>query len=187
MRIRRIHHLTLAVRDVEGARATFAELFGAPAGTARPMRAFGVRAADIPLGDATLQLVAPVSHDNPVQRFLERKGEGLYNVALEVDDLDLAVADLVSQGIRVSDPVETEDGLRSAFITMAATHGLSLQLVETTGEEEGHEPAVAPVTVIDEPRAEHLPDETPAPNPPHAAELPRPQIDLAPDEWSDTD
>jgi methylmalonyl-CoA epimerase len=187
MRIKRIHHLTLAVRDVEGARVTFAELFGTPAGSSRMVQSFGVRASDVPFGDTTLRLVAPVSRDNAVQRFLERRGEGVYNVALEVEDLDLAVAELTSQGIRVSEPVEAEDGMRSAFVTMAATHGLSIQLVEIAEEEDGDQPVIAPVTRVDEPRAEHLPDN---PDPPAGAAVGEPaprKIDLTPDEWSDTD
>jgi methylmalonyl-CoA epimerase len=187
MRIKRIHHLTLAVRDVEGARMTFAELFGTPAGTSRTVPAFGVRASDVPFGDTTLQLVAPISSDNAVQRFLERRGEGLYNVALEVEDLDLAVAELTSQGIRVSEPIEAEEGMRSAFVTMAATHGLSIQLLELPGELDGDQPVIAPVTRVDEPRAEHLPDDPEQPAEAAGSEPTPRKIDLTPDEWSDTD
>jgi hypothetical protein len=77
--------------------------------------------------------------------------------------------------------------MRSSFVTMAATHGLSIQLVEIAGEEERDQPAIAPVTRVDEPRAEHLPDD---PDPPPAAAGGEPMartIDLTPDEWSDTD
>jgi hypothetical protein len=109
-------------------------------------------------------------------RFLERKGEGFYNVALEVDDLDAAVAELTAKGVRVSEPVEAEPGLRSAFVTMAATHGLSVQLVEGPVVEA---PPPAPEEAAPEPEA--LPPEEP-----EAAEL-APPLDLTPDEWSDTD
>jgi hypothetical protein len=58
-------------------------------------------------------------------RFIERRGEGVYNIAVEVEDLDAAVAELAERGVRVSEPVEAAPGLRSAFITMSATGGLS--------------------------------------------------------------
>ena len=134
MRIKRIHHLTVVVKDVEGARITFEQLFGERASDAVAVPAFGVRSATLPLGDSTLELATPVDIDNPVMRFLERHGEGFYNLALEVDDLDAAIDELVSLGVRVSEPVEAEPGLRSSFVTMAATHGLSLQLVEVVGD-----------------------------------------------------
>lgn len=180
MRIKRIHRITLAVRDVEAARATFERLFSAVArGGATRVPAFGIRAIDLQLGDDTLEVAAPLEADNPVMRFLERKGEGFYNVALEVDDLDAAVAELAALGVRVSEPSEVEPGVRSAFVTMAATHGLSVQLVELTGAELDPE-AEPPITE---------PGELPEPVPAAAvAQVEGPGLlDLTPDEWSDVD
>jgi methylmalonyl-CoA/ethylmalonyl-CoA epimerase len=178
MRIKRVHRITLAVRDVEAARATFERLFSAGAsGAATAVPAFGIRALDLQLGDDTLQLAAPLGADNPVMRFLERKGEGFYNVALEVEDLDAAVAELAALGVRVSDPAESEPGVRSAFVTMSATHGLSVQLVELARVEPAPEPVgEAPV---------EAPEVEPEPAP--AAAPQRPTLDLTPDEWSDVD
>src|SRR3970040_2326895 len=102
MRIKRIPHVTVAVRDVDGARLTFEQLFGQPAsGAATDVPAFGVRPVDPPFGETMLQLAAPVNADNPVLRYLERRDEGFYNIALEVEDLDGAVAELAGQGVRV--------------------------------------------------------------------------------------
>lgn len=132
MRIKRIHHLTIAVRDVDRAAATFEALFGAGADAVQAVRAFSVRTRDVSVGDNTLQLASPLAPDSPVMRFIERKGEGFYNLALEVDDLDAALAELAERGIKVSEPIEATPGVRSSFITMGATHGLSIQLVELT-------------------------------------------------------
>jgi catechol 2,3-dioxygenase-like lactoylglutathione lyase family enzyme len=189
MRIKRIHHVTMAVRDLEGARLTFEQLFDVQAGRTADVPAFGIRALDVAIGDDVLQLASPVDADNPVMRFLERKGEGFYNLALEIDDLDETVRELASQGVRVSEPIELEPGVRSAFVTMAATHGLSVQLVEVVqsvglsvdqpvseSAGQGETEPVARHTVEDEP----LPEE--------AAPSPRQQLlDLTPDEWSDVD
>lgn len=167
MRIIRIRHVTLAVRDIESARSTFAALFGAEGVRSTTSEALGVRRVDLSLGTATLQLAAPLTADSPLRRFLDRRGEAVYNVAFEVDDLDAAVAELRAQGVRVSDPAEVEPGARSAFVAMAATHGLSVQLVQAEQPEdaapaEGESPA----------------DEQPATRPP---------LDMTPDEWSDVD
>ncbi|MBF6600268.1 MAG: VOC family protein [Dehalococcoidia bacterium] len=130
MKIRRIHHVTMAVQDLEAARAELAALFGAPAGPVDVVAPFVVRSTVVPLGEDTLQLVAPMDADNAVMRFIERRGEGFYTLALEVDDLDAAVAELRGRGVRVSDAVETRPDSRTAFVAMSATHGLSIQLVE---------------------------------------------------------
>jgi methylmalonyl-CoA epimerase len=156
MRILRIRHLTLAVRDLDAARASFASLFGAEATDALSVDAFGARTQDLSLGESTLQLASPVDRDGALQRFIERRGEGVYTVALEVDDLDGAVAELAAKGVRVSDPVDVEPGLRTAFVTALATFGMSVQLIESAAA-----------------ATENL-------TPPPARAL-----DLTPDEWSD--
>lgn len=198
MRIKRIHHLTIAVRDLEGARLTFEQLFGVQGERAVEVPAFSVRAIDVPMGNDVLQLTSPDDGDNPVMRFLERRGEGFYNLALEIEDLDDTVRELASQGVRVSEPIELEPGVRSAFVTMAATHGLSVQLVEVAQslgrsvDQSGGE-ARQPVSLsASQPVAE--PPPPPAP-PPIIAEAPpadgappqHPPLDLTPDEWSDVD
>jgi catechol 2,3-dioxygenase-like lactoylglutathione lyase family enzyme len=193
MRIKRIHHLTIAVRDLEGARLTFEQLFDVRGGDTVDVAAFGVRAADVPMGDDVLQLASPSDADNPVMRFLERKGEGFYNLALEIEGLDETVRELASQGVRVSEPVELGPGVRSAFVTMAATHGLSVQLVEVAGAADQPVGVSAGQPVADsaskgevEPMACRVVEDEPLPE--EAPPSPRQQLlDLTPDEWSDVD
>jgi methylmalonyl-CoA/ethylmalonyl-CoA epimerase len=131
MKILGIHHLTMAVQDIETARAEIAALLDSAAGPIDAVAAFGVRSTAVALGNDMLELVAPMDADNPVMRYIERRGEGFYTLALEVDDLDAAVAELAARGTRVSSPVEASPGVRTSFITMTATHGLSIQLLET--------------------------------------------------------
>jgi methylmalonyl-CoA/ethylmalonyl-CoA epimerase len=216
MKIKRVHHLTIATRDAPAARATFESLLGVEASDAEAIPAFGVSAVQLALGDTALEIVSPLDTESAVMRFLERKGEGFYNLALEVEDLDAAVAELAARGVRVSEPVEPGPGLRSAFITMAATHGLSIQLLEvasaSSAATEGSPPAPAPpepeaereapAAARQEPPPPVLPP-APEPSGEHAADAatlaageerpdaesagaPKP-LDLTPDEWSDLD
>ena len=183
MRIKRIHHLTIAVRDLDAARLTFEQLFGVQAARPADVPAFGVNTVDVPMGDAVLQLAAPGDTDNPVMRFLERRGEGFYNLAIEIEDLDATVRELASQGVRVSAPIELEPGVRSAFVTMAATHGLSVQLVEVTSPTSP--PSAEPISAaVVEPPAAPAMQEAPAVDDVAPAQAP---LDLTPDEWSDVD
>jgi methylmalonyl-CoA epimerase len=174
MRVLRIRHLTIAVRDIERARDAFASLFGASAADAIEIEAFGARTQDLSLGDSMLQLAMPRDTQGALQRFIERRGEGVYTVALEVEDLDAAVAELAEKGVRVSEPLETSPGLRSAFVTMSATHGVSIQLVEDTA------PADQPAPTFERP------PESGDTQAEEQSTAPRP-LDLTPDEWSDLD
>jgi methylmalonyl-CoA/ethylmalonyl-CoA epimerase len=204
MDVRRLHHITIAVRDVEQAQATFAALFGAEAsGAAQELDTFGARSLDATLANTALEFVAPASADSALERFLERKGEGVYSIALEVADLDAAVRELQERGVRVSDPVDVS-GARSAFVTMAATHGVSVQLVEA-----GSETPEAGSETVDRSETPEAGGQAPDPGdrtsevggqiPDPASEMPlsgepvppvapHPRVlDLTPDEWSDTD
>ena len=132
MRVLGIRHLTIAVRDLTAARDAFTSLFGAEASALIDVEAFGARTQDLALGDDVLQLTTPRDPHGALQRFIERRGEGVYTVALEVDDLDAAVEELASKGVRVSEPVDALPNLRTAFVTMSVTHGVSIQLVQDT-------------------------------------------------------
>jgi methylmalonyl-CoA epimerase len=192
MRILRIRHLTLAVRDLDAARAAFASLFGAEASDALAVEAFGARTQDVALGESTLQLASPVDRDGALQRFIERRGEGVYTVALEVDDLDAAVAELASKGVRVSDPVEAAPGLRTAFVTALATHGMSVQLVGAVGARaENLTPRPPSLGGKGEATGEEtMYDTQQTPSAEDRLMPPKRALDLTPDEWeewSDTD
>jgi methylmalonyl-CoA epimerase len=175
MRIRGIRHVTVAVRDLDRARQTFEALFGASAGdaSAESIPAFGVRAQNVAVGEDTLQLAEPLGGDHPVMRFLERRGEGFYVLGLEVEDLDAAIEELTARGIRVSAPVESRPGERSAFLAMSATHGLSLQLVEVAAAQPPDEQV----------GTEQLATSADAEQSEPEAKL----LDLTPEEWSDVD
>jgi methylmalonyl-CoA epimerase len=191
MRIIRIRHITLAVRDLELARSSLASLFGADAAEALTVAAFGARTQDLAFGESTLQLVSPVERDGALQRFIERRGEGVYTVALEVDDLDAAIAELAEKGVRVSAPVDAQPGLRTAFVAMSATHGMSVQLVEDSARakeapswERPESPPPARETAGSKQQGASANETAPA----DAAETPPPPkraLDLTPDEWEE--
>jgi hypothetical protein len=178
MRIRRIRQITLAVRDLGAARATFERLLDEPSTDPFEIATLGVRASELRFGGALLQLAAPLGADHPLSRFLQRRGEGIYNIAVEVDDLDAAVAELAEAGTRVSEPVEIEPGVRAAFVAMAAAHGMSLQLLEAAAAGQYERTR----TIVDAPQAEHVAAAAASDD-----AAPAPPLDLSPDEWSDVD
>ena len=81
------------------------------------------------IGDAQIELLTPTSATGPVAEFLEQRGEGMYLLSLEVEDLDEAVAHLQGAGARVR-VAQGSTGQRLAFISPKSTHGVLLQLVQ---------------------------------------------------------
>jgi methylmalonyl-CoA epimerase len=129
MKAKRIDHIAIAVKDLDAAVATYQHNFGLEQVSGGDIPALGIRNAFLQLGDARLELITPLSEQGPVADFLAKQGEGMYLLALEVDNLDDAMTTLQSQGARVH--VATgSTGQRLAFVSPRATHGVLLQLLE---------------------------------------------------------
>ena len=91
----------------------------------------GVRAALLDLGNSFLELLEPIDGETGIARFLERRGEGMHHVCLEVDDIRASLAELKSQGVELIDE-EPPEGLTGtiAFLHPAALRGVLVELVE---------------------------------------------------------
>jgi methylmalonyl-CoA/ethylmalonyl-CoA epimerase len=129
MHAKRIDHVVIAVRDLEAAVATYQHNFGLPKVSEGEVPALGIRNAFLQIGEAQIELVTPLTSDGPVAGFLEKHGSGMYLLALEVENLDAAVAELQGQGMRVNVATGSA-GQRLAFVSPRATHGVLLQLLE---------------------------------------------------------
>jgi len=83
------------------------------------------------IGDAELELFTPTTADTPPAKFLAGRGEGMYVLSLETDDLDAAVRALSSKGVKVGPVTPTADGnSRLVFVSPKFTHGVLVELIE---------------------------------------------------------
>jgi methylmalonyl-CoA epimerase len=129
-----IHHTAIAVEDLDAALAGFAAQYGVEPLYRETVEEQGVEEAMLPIGGSFLQLLQPMSPDSPVGRFLERNGEGLHHVAIQVADIDAALEHLVSEGARLVDetPRTGGGGHRIAFVHPAAFGRTLIELVEVS-------------------------------------------------------
>jgi methylmalonyl-CoA/ethylmalonyl-CoA epimerase len=130
--VRRVHHVGVAVVDLDEAIGTYERLFGATLELREHVDAQGVEVASLRVGDGRVELLAALSADTPVGRFLAKRGPGLHHVAYEVDDIRAALAELRSQGAALIDdePKAGVFGL-AAFVHPDAAHGVLVELVST--------------------------------------------------------
>lgn len=128
---RRIHHLGVAVSDLDEALATYEQLFGGRLEHRDTLESQGVEAVSVLLGDGRIELLAPTGPDTPVGRFLGRRGPGMHHVAYEVGDVGLAIEQLRSAGAQLVDerPRPGLFGLEVAFIHPDAVHGVLTEVV----------------------------------------------------------
>ena len=129
MKAKRIDHIAIAVKDLEAAVATYQHNFGLEKVSGDDIPALGIRNAFLQIGDAQIEFITPLAEQGPVADFLAKQGGGMYLLALEVDNLDAAIATLQNQGTRVQ-VVTGSTGQRLAFVSPRATHGVLLQLLE---------------------------------------------------------
>src|SRR3954452_14377626 len=130
----RIDHVGIAVRDLDAAIAFYARTFDLQVVHEEVNEEQGVREAMLAVGEggACIQLLAPLDDDSPIAGFLERRGEGIQQVAYGVDDIDAVSADLRRRGMRLlyDEPRRGTAGSRGNFIHPRDAGGVLVELVE---------------------------------------------------------
>lgn len=126
-----IHHVAVAVADLEEAIGTYTRLFGARVEERGRMDDQGVEAVYLRVGEGRLELVAPLGEDTPVGRFLAKRGPGMHHVAFLVDDVAAAAGELRAAGATVIDerPRRGLGGKEVAFVHPDSLHGVLSEVV----------------------------------------------------------
>jgi methylmalonyl-CoA/ethylmalonyl-CoA epimerase len=128
---RGIHHLGVAVEDLDEAVTTYEQLFGARLEHRETVPGQGVEAASLKVGAGRVELLASLGEETPVGKFLSKRGPGMHHVAYEVDDVRAAIEELSAKGVELVDeqPRHGLFGLEVAFLHPDAVHGVLAELV----------------------------------------------------------
>jgi methylmalonyl-CoA epimerase len=128
---RGIHHLGVAVDDLDSALETYERLFGAEVEHQATIDEQGVRAASLRIGEGRVELLEALGEDTPVGRFLAKRGPGMHHVAYEVNDLRATLAELTREGAELIDmePRAGLFGLEVAFVHPDSVHGVLSEVV----------------------------------------------------------
>ena len=131
MEPRGIHHLGVAVEDLDSALSTYERLFGAQVEHRETVTDQGVEAASLRIGSDRVELLAALGDDTPVGKFLAKRGPGMHHVAFEVDDVGAAIDELTAEGAELIDqsPRQGLFGLEVAFVHPDAVHGVLAEIV----------------------------------------------------------
>ena len=130
MNVTRFDHLTIAVNDLDAAIETFTRCFNLKAKDRRRVKHLGMENVFLPLGDGAIELAAPLRDPEAadhVQRFLERRGEGMMNLCLTVEDVPAAITHLKRCGVRVIEHKDA-DGDRIAMVHPKDMHGVMIEI-----------------------------------------------------------
>ena len=127
-----LNHIAVACRDISRHLSLFSEAFGLPHSEITEVPSQGVKVAFIRLPNVMIELVAPLDDESSLNKFLERRGEGLHHISLSVDDIHAALAELRAAGIRTVDtePRPGAEGKTVAFLHPKTTGGVLIELEE---------------------------------------------------------
>lgn len=131
MKVRGVHHIGIAVRDLEKSLEKWSALFGAAAGPVEELPERGVRLAHLRFAAGSeVELVAPLGDNSPLAGFLGSRGEGLQHFTLEVDDIEAAMSELGRAGLRFTTdlPQRGAGGVLVAFVHPHSLNGVLLEI-----------------------------------------------------------
>ena len=131
MEPRGIHHLGVAVEDLDEALSTYERLFGARVEHRETVPDQGVEAASLWIGADRVELLASLGDETPVGKFLASRGPGMHHVAYEVADVGAALDELSANGAELIDerPRRGLFGLEVAFVHPDAAQGVLAEIV----------------------------------------------------------
>jgi methylmalonyl-CoA epimerase len=132
MNLKNIDHIGIAVSNLQESLSFWETSLGIELHGIEEVAEQNVRTAFLPVGGTEIELLEATSADSSVARFIEKRGEGLHHIAIRVDDIEAALAELKAKGIQLIDetPRNGAGGTRIAFVHPKATHGVLLELCE---------------------------------------------------------
>jgi methylmalonyl-CoA epimerase len=126
-----VHHIGIAVDDLDAAVLVYSELFGATLEHRETIEEQGVVAASMRTGASRIELLGALGPETPVGKFLAKRGPGLHHLAFQVADLDAELRRLRAEGAQLIDETPRRGlfGLQVAFVHPEATGGVLAELV----------------------------------------------------------
>ena len=129
----KINHVAIVVQDIDAALNFWEQTFGLELDHVEDVPSQKSKVAFLPLGESEIELVQPTTSDSGLANFLEKRGEGMHHICIEVSDIDATLAELKSKGVRLINEVPEElPGRKMAFIHPKAANGVLVELYQLT-------------------------------------------------------
>ena len=130
-KIKKINHIAIVVENIENALHFWRDQLGLELDHVEDVRSQASKVAFIPVGEGEVELVQPTDKETGLGKYLEKRGEGMHHLCIEVEDIESILADLKAKGVRLIDEVPHDlPGRRMAFIHPKAANGVLVELYE---------------------------------------------------------
>ena len=130
MKVKRVEHIAIAVNSLNRSMDLLRDTFGIALEYEEQIGA--TRLAMLPVGETYIELLESTEPDSSINRWISTKGEGLFHICFEVEDIDGALAELRAKGVKLRDdtPRVGHGGARIAFIDPTSTGNVLIELAE---------------------------------------------------------
>ena len=129
----KINHVAIVAQDIDAALNFWEQTFGVELDHVEDVPSQKSKVALLPLGESEIELVQPTTSDSGLANFLEKRGEGIHHICIEVEDIDATLAELKSKGVRlINDVPEELPGRKMAFVHPKAANGVLIELYQLT-------------------------------------------------------
>ena len=134
--IKKINHVAIVVKDIDESLKSWATALGLELHHVEDVPSQASKVAFIPVGESEIELVQPTTEDSGMAAYLEKRGEGMHHLCIEVDDIEAKMQELKDAGIRlINDVPQVLPGRKMAFIHPKSASGVLVELYEITAEE----------------------------------------------------
>jgi methylmalonyl-CoA epimerase len=130
-KIKKVNHIAIVVENIDEALDFWRDQLGLELDHIEDVPSQASKVAFMPVGEGEIELVQPTDMGTGLGKYLEKRGEGMHHICIEVEDIDAALDDLKSKGVRLIDEVPNDlPGRRMAFIHPKAANGVLIELYE---------------------------------------------------------
>lgn len=128
----KIEHIGIAVKNIAQSDELFRKLLGVPAYKLEEVKSEGVKTSFFKLGPNKIELLEATSPHSPIARFIEKRGEGIHHIAIEVDNIEEEIDRLTREGFELisSMPKEGADNKLIAFLHPKSSGGVLIELCQ---------------------------------------------------------
>ena len=130
---KKLNHIAIVVKDIDASLSFWHDALGLKLDHIEDVPSQQSKVAFIPIGDSEIELVQPTTSESGVAKYLEKRGEGMHHLCIEVDQIESVLDMLRDKGIQLINQTAVElPGRKMAFIHPKSANGVLVELDELT-------------------------------------------------------
>ncbi len=128
----KINHIGIAVKNLEESMKFYRNQLGFTFNGVDEVASQKVKVAFFKIGETNIELVQATSEDSPIAKYLEKNREGIHHICYEVEDINAALDNLKSKGVKLIDnePRDGAHGTKVAFVHPKASGGVLTEICQ---------------------------------------------------------